>query len=117
MFAEHSGAAIGSPYILSVTFARVGGVWCFWGVELLFCCSLITKAHIQKTLSLRRKTAVFFSVLTTIKLSDEQCSAKPVRDSTSEEPGKYKAGTLAEHGSRLRMLHGYPAHAHSPLSG
>lgn len=113
MFAEHSGTAIGSQKILS---DRVGGVWCFWGKEL-FCCSLITKAHIQKTVGLRRKTAVFFSVLTNIKLSDEQCGAKPVRDSTSEEPGKYKAVTLAEHGSRLTMLHGDPAHAHSPISG
>lgn len=79
--------------------------------------SLITKTHDPEPLTLRRKTVVFFSVLTTIKLSDEQCSAKPVRDSTSEESGKYKAGTLAEHGSRLRMLHGDPAHTHSPFSG
>lgn len=47
-------------------------------------------------------------------MSDEQCSAKSIRDSPSEEPGKYKAGTLAEHGSRL---HGDLAHAHCPLAG
>jgi len=59
MFAEHSRAVIGAQNI-HCDICRSG--WCLMFLRGgAFFCSLIVKAHVRKTLSLR-KTTVFFSV-------------------------------------------------------